>query len=381
MTQNDTLTNLNGDPTDTIDLAGVDRAALARLDLNAISVNDLATWLRDHGPAHLSDIERIELAERLITRRRFLVGAGALGAAALGACGASEEAVAPTPPPGVSVGYPRTITDLRGSVTIPARPERVLCASAFMDLGTLLAFNVVPVAIRSYDFGLLPYYAERVDDRPEPLNLGYEPYNLEQIITLRPDLILMYEVFATEEDLDTLSQLDVPIVVLPNYGYRNQLEIVGALLGEETKAVELADALEQQIADFRMTQTPISIAALSPESDPGTIYLYGPNTSPARFMDDIGLTFRTPLPADAIYGETFSMERLSDIDADFVLVTQFFGEDAATIIAEEPLYQAIPAIAAGRFAVLSSFETWPIETADALSIPAALDILRRVLST
>ena len=381
MTQNETLINLDVDPTNAIDLTGVDRTVLAHLDLETISVNDLADWLRDHGAAHLSQIERIELAER-ITRRRFIIGAGGLlGAAALGACGASEEVVTPTATPGVSVGYPRTITDLRGSVTIPARPERVLCASAFMDLGTLLAFNVVPVAIRSYDFGLLPYYAERVNDRPEPLNLGYEPYNLEQIITLRPDLILMYEAFDREEDINTLSQLDIPIVVLPNYGYRHQLEIVGALLGEETKAVELADDLEQQITDFRTTQTPMSIASLSPESDPGTIFLNGPNTSPARFMDDLGLTFRTPLPADTFYGEAFSMERLSDIDADFVIVLQFFREDAAAVIAEEPLYQAIPAIAAGRFAVLSSVDTWAVETADATTIPAALDIMRRVLST
>lgn len=326
------------------------------------------------------DTLEIDLTE-LSTRRRFIVGAGGLiGAAALGACGASEEVATPTATTGTSAQYPRTIADLRGSVTIPARPERVLCASAFMDIGTLLAFDVVPIAVRSYDFGLLPYYAERLKDRPEPLNLGYEPYNLEQIIALRPDLILMYEVFANEEDLDILRQLEVPIVVIPNYGYRRQLEIVGAVLGEESKAVALADALEQQIVSFKMTQTPQSIVALSPESDSGTIYLYGPNTSPAQFMEDIGLTFRTPLPADTVYGEAFSMERLSDIDADFVLITQFSREDAATVIAGEPLYQAIPAIAAGRFAVLSSFETWTIETADAISIPAALNVMRRVLS-
>jgi hypothetical protein len=34
-------------------------------------VSELATWLREHGAAHLSLSERVELAER-ITRRRFL---------------------------------------------------------------------------------------------------------------------------------------------------------------------------------------------------------------------------------------------------------------------------------------------------------------------
>lgn len=82
MTWNTNLTSLDRTTTDTRTLNALARRAPATDDLL-----ELATWLRDHGPAHLSAIERIELAERLITRRRFLIGAGALAVGAMTGCG------------------------------------------------------------------------------------------------------------------------------------------------------------------------------------------------------------------------------------------------------------------------------------------------------
>jgi len=52
--------------------------ALAHRAPKTADLRELATWLQVNGAAHLSAIERIELAERLVTRRRFLIGAGAL---------------------------------------------------------------------------------------------------------------------------------------------------------------------------------------------------------------------------------------------------------------------------------------------------------------
>jgi iron complex transport system substrate-binding protein len=51
---------------------------------------ELAAWLQDNGHTHLSVIERIELAERLITHRRFLIGAGALAVGAITGYGPEE---------------------------------------------------------------------------------------------------------------------------------------------------------------------------------------------------------------------------------------------------------------------------------------------------
>ena len=71
MTENTTLTNLNLTTTDVVEIDRLTRRAPATDDLL-----DLADWLGTNGAAHLSAMERIELAERLITRRRFLIGAG-----------------------------------------------------------------------------------------------------------------------------------------------------------------------------------------------------------------------------------------------------------------------------------------------------------------
>ncbi|NJM08668.1 hypothetical protein HC891_24490 [Candidatus Gracilibacteria bacterium] len=68
---------------------------LTGLDLATISIPALAAWLQNNGASHLRPIERIELAERLITRRRFLIGVGALGVGAITGCGPQEQASAP----------------------------------------------------------------------------------------------------------------------------------------------------------------------------------------------------------------------------------------------------------------------------------------------
>ena len=62
MMQSETTTTIDATTTDALDLAGVDRTALAHLDLATLRVGDLADWLYDHGAAHLNEIERIELA-------------------------------------------------------------------------------------------------------------------------------------------------------------------------------------------------------------------------------------------------------------------------------------------------------------------------------
>jgi hypothetical protein len=85
----------------TTDTRTDDRAltALARRAPATDDLIELAAWLQSNGSHHLSAIERIELAERLITRRRFLIGAGAVGLGMIAGCGLQEEAAAPTAMP------------------------------------------------------------------------------------------------------------------------------------------------------------------------------------------------------------------------------------------------------------------------------------------
>lgn len=72
------------------------RDRLARRTPAADDVSALSAWLHAIAPAHLSPVERIELAERLMTRRRFLIGAGALALGMITGCGPQGEAAAPT---------------------------------------------------------------------------------------------------------------------------------------------------------------------------------------------------------------------------------------------------------------------------------------------
>ncbi|NJO83813.1 MAG: hypothetical protein HC828_14110 [Blastochloris sp.] len=174
-----TMTNL---PTDLAALNGLD---LAGIDLAAITAPELAAWLRDHGPAQLSPIERIELAEKL-TRRRFITGAAGL---TLSACGAPS-ASAPT---ATVAATTRMVEHSMGTIEIPVKPQRIVTLS-FFELGWPLAqMGVTPIGNSG-----LPEQIERLrvldPDSAALLEkadlVGFGNEDLEKIAALKPDLII-----------------------------------------------------------------------------------------------------------------------------------------------------------------------------------------------
>ena len=286
MTQNTTLTNRNGAPTDAIDLAGVDHVALARLNLDTISVNDLADWLYDHGAAHLNEIERIELAERLITRRRFLIGAGALGLGMITGCGADEEVAAPT----ATVATTRTVTDDTGTVVeIPARPQRIVAVN---DLAGVRALALGASVIGLQGDG--EAFREEITSLFSlngVANIGnYGEPNLELIVSLKPDLIIdMCSDGTPWSDADQVSRLRqiAPFLAVENFvDVHTATARMAELLGEAATVSpdDLKAKFESALAPVRaliQAAGPNLTAAVAFTSNPTqSFYAYGPTAVP-----------------------------------------------------------------------------------------------------
>ncbi|WP_434748779.1 helix-turn-helix domain-containing protein [Paenibacillus amylolyticus] len=99
-----------------------------------------------------------------------------------------------------TISATQTYTDSKGTITIPAHPERIvdLTGSA---IGNLLALGVKPVAA-TYDAMRSPYHKGMLEGI---VNLG-EGSNAEAILNLEPDLIITYD-YLEDTQYEALSQI------------------------------------------------------------------------------------------------------------------------------------------------------------------------------
>ena len=388
MTHNETPTNLELDTIDLYNLASMDPVALACLNLDTISVDDLAAWLGDHGAAHLSQIERIELAERL-TRRRFLIGAGGLlGAAALGACGAGEQAAVPR----ATVAATRTITDDLGRVVdVPVDPQRVVVLDPSRTTVQLVELGLTPVGATHNDLtgtetSLFP--AILGDMAQEITSVGLiGSANLEEITSLQPDLIL-YNMPYQEIDVELLATIAPTVAFEFRPGSEANLRFVANVVGRTEQAEALIagfeDQLDERAQTLQLNGRTISVPYIS--FDRPTITFFGPETLLGRVIIRLGGTLvpssidGTPLTE---YSDELSLEVIPELveGADTIIALRFFGiadtDQNVQAVLSTPLWQTIPAVQRGDIVIVDGQAA--VGTYGYLGMNTILDELASVL--
>ena len=380
MTWNEIPTILDETTTDVLDRAGVDHAALARLNLDTISVDDLADWLAAHGTVHLSAMERIELAERL-TRRRFLIGAGSLGLGVITGCGPQDEAVAPTAT-SVSTGYPRTVEHAGGSTTIEAKPTRVYVARMNFEMDALLALGVIPTMYGTVPGRELSSWQTSVG-AAEATTLditGGQP-NIEALVAAGIDLVLFTEFLlnVASEEIEAYREV-APVVGIPlGLDFAEQLRIVAECLDLPTTHVQREVAQIEGTFDGFTVTPPSSLALITSADQIGHI-LQTPESPSSALLERLGL------PAPSIPDDVpdlggyapISEELLPEIDAAVLLGVS--SAETASAFAEleaSPIFQRIPAVQAGRYQRLNADVSVALGAPTILSTPIAVEGLQR----
>ncbi len=285
------------------------------------------------------DLGVCELVEHLITRRRFLIGAGGLALGAITGCGPGEQATAPTATPAPT----RTITDSLGrSVTIPQRPERVVALHDLDNAYAIASLGFAPIGIGSITLGdpferLRPFGAipETLQGATE-VGLLAEP-DLETVANLRPDLILGTRL-SHEKLLDQLAAI-APTVLIDNVGgddvlanQRFQADIVGVLDRFNARVAEYeaqVAGLRQQYADLFDTLEYTRIDSFGTGSE-DTFLILSDLTPGYKVLDDLGARRSNTNvgPAGELF-PTISLETLADYDADVIFIGVPAGEQPA----------------------------------------------------
>jgi iron complex transport system substrate-binding protein len=313
---------------------------------------------RPLGPGHDQGRTPVRAAA---TRRQFLGMVAAAGF--LAACGSDDgdEAVASdtTAPAGT-----RSVTNQFGTFEVPLEPERVVVLEGRRDLETVLAVGLEPIAIGSNGLD---------EDGQVPAFLGWEPpdevvvlenfdVNVEQVVALRPDLIVSRDSNISDavEQLIELAPL-VPVASGDDGSWREDLLAVAEVLGRTEQAEAAVAVYDERLAEVQERHGDRIGSAIVAVVQAGGTLLY------ASRLDGFYLQNRTlgdlggqPVPAfeelELADGYVeLSLERLDVLEvADAVLLIA--TDEERTELEANPLWPLVPAVAAGRV-VQTDFRT------------------------
>jgi iron complex transport system substrate-binding protein len=270
--------------------------------------------------------------------------------------------------------FPVTIEHAFGETTITEQPVRVATV-AWANQEVPLALGIVPVGMAEVTWGdddgdgVLPWVEEKLEELGAETPVLFDEtdgINFEAVNDVAPDVILAAYSGLTQEEYDTLSKI-APVVAFPEIAWATSLEqliqLNSAALGFADQGDELIAQLDTEVADALATHADLAgqtvLFSFFDPSDLSQIGFYTSVDPRAGFLIDSGFTepevvTEVSAESDLFYATVSAEEadRFADID---VFVT--YGDDPAAIVAAaqaDPLLSQIPAIAAGRIAVLQN---------------------------
>lgn len=322
------------------------------------------------------------------TRRKALA-AGAIGSAvALAGCGARPPAV---PAPAGGPGFPVTITDRFGPVTVAAPPSRIASVGR-TDHDVLLALGIVPASV--YRFvptmtkGVGVWAEARLGSAtPEILTA---PLQLERIAALRPDLILDVQSAGDETEYRALSRI-APTIGLPpgsapnTVSWQDCTRIISRAVGRAADGERLVaetDAVLDRAAAANPEFAGRTVSILL--SSGATLGGYTTTDSRMQVVTALGLrpsTYAAGLDPRRFFVE-LSPELVDTADADVVLVLTREGLSRSATLARHPALAASRAATQGRLVVVESVDvTLALSAGSVLSIPFAVEGLVPLIRT
>jgi iron complex transport system substrate-binding protein len=320
-----------------------------------------------------------------ISRRTFITGAFA--SALLIACGGDdddEEEAASTP--AASSGFPVSIDDFFGTVTISKEPARVVSVGR-TDHDALLALGIQPLAVWRFvptmSRGVGVWAEPKLTATPELLNIN--ELDFEKIAGLAPDLILNIQsprsTDQTQHDRLTAiaTTISQPKTAQPNsVPWQEVTKRVATAVGRQADGEKMVSDTEAFLAKTGIENPAFKDKTLA------VVLTYGGQIGVYKVQDGrsqilYGLGFQGS-PYIKGLGDGFfqeiSQEQINNLEADVVVVLDQAGRPQADVIAAFPLLGSLKAQQEGRLVYVNDFNTsLALSAASVLSIPYAVEKL------
>ena len=314
------------------------------------------------------------------------VGTAAAAALVLAGCSAgspSSGSSGSSTGAGDSGAYPVTITTALGTTTIDSAPKRVV-ALGWGDAETALALGVQPVGASDWlgfgGDGVGPWLKNAYTKSPKIIGTLEPSY--EQIVALKPDVILDVNSSGDQARYDKLSKI-APTVAVPkgakNYATttKQQVTMIAKALGKVAKGKQLLTSVDDAFTAAKKAHPEFAgksavIGAFTSEG----YGAYSSNDTRVQYMQRLGFT--QPKKIDDLAGDQFSAslsdENLDLLDADLTVILPIF--QTAEQASASALFQKVPSVEAGHAIVVSDKDV--ASSFSAGTVPAILWSLKRL---
>jgi iron complex transport system substrate-binding protein len=287
-----------------------------------------------------------------LTRRKLISGSVAAGMLA-GSGLHRATAQSATPATGT-----RSIETVNGAVEVPVEPKRVVCADYYAPFSVFDTGLIPTGVIDGLATNLLPEFIDLYQATTKIGAFG-EP-DLEQIVTLQPDLIVGSADYSGPHDR---LRAIAPTALFTFAGSGDWPAFAAAVAG----AVDRSDAFDRIVHTYVQRAATIKTAhadllsatrwAIASGAD-GEWWLYYPNSSHGLVFEAAGVQF-----VDAVAGKTddfvsLPYEQLNLLaDADIIIVranSDGSADEATQALLRQPLFQALKAAQSGSVYPLSA---------------------------
>lgn len=308
----------------------------------------------------------------------------------LAACGAQGDgpsepaaAAAAQAPAGVDAS-PRTVRHAAGTARIEWVPKRIVALDGNQDIDALLALGLQPTAMAALGNGKRPPYQQRrlSPDVVEMKSVRSEP-NVEEVLRLRPDLILTAEYDRKLQD--ELERIAPTVAYDRDGGWQDGFRQIAKAVGRQQQAEEHIAAVEAKFAPTRevVEQTGFGDVKLGMVfTYPEYYYGYGASGHPGEVMARAGAGNFVEPPGKQdtkiFGGHSFSLERLTYLrPADLILSFDDAAEASTELVRLEDsrVWRQLPAVKAGR---VDTVPQGPFYQQTALTVPLVLDEVVRL---
>ncbi|WP_342555248.1 ABC transporter substrate-binding protein [Paenibacillus sp. FSL R7-0652] len=258
----------------------------------------------------------------------------------------------------------QTVKHLKGTAVLPQKIERmVVLSAAYID--HMLTIGEKPAGVNvevRYGGDYLPYLADQLQGVPT-VGSADSP-NLEAIVQIDPDVIVI-ESRTAENSYDQLEKI-APTIVLgtdwmeyedgTTYWTRDLLTIAGMYNKVELAKEKIAE-VEKQADQLKAKMEQLNqkkLAYLRVREKNLQIYAEKGHPTNTLLYHDLGFVPAAVTPAEQ--REDLSMEKISDIDADFiVLEVDPNAQDYLSKMHDSSLWKNVPAVRTNQVYQTDSF--------------------------
>lgn len=239
-----------------------------------------------------------------------------------------------------------TVTDMMGrEITLEAPATRIVALTA-SDCEILCALGCGDTLVGRGEYC---DYPESVLSVPS-VQSGYET-NLEQIVALRPQVVLMSTMAQSAEQVQQLADMGIAVVVSDAQdieGVYTSIRLIGALMGKDAEAEALASQMQDVFAQIR---------ELSADTGKTVYFEVSPlawglwTAGRGTFMDELAsMCGLTNIFADLEGWAEISEEQVLARNPDYIVtITMYFGEGPTPVeeIVSRPGWDRITAVKNG----------------------------------